>query len=181
MTIEELKNEAIQKANELTEQMLKEHEKKLNAIKEEYDKKIAKLQEEPKTGRWKPEFHDKYYYIDSVGVVCIAYWENYESDKTRYALGNVFKTQKEATFAIEQLKVLAELKEYADDDMEWNNYNLHWDIEYNANEKRIKVDYYYATKNIPFNIYFSTEEQAQKAIDAIGEDRLKKYYFCVEE
>lgn len=143
-------------------------------------KKELTKQEEPKR-RWKPELHGKNYCIDSTGKVCVVYWEDWVVDKRRYALGNVFKTEEEAEFATEQLKVLAELKDYADDDKEWDGGNLHWCIEYNANEKRMKVDYYWDTKIIPFNIYFSSEEQVEKAIDAIGEERLKKYFFCVEE
>ena len=34
---------------------------------------------------------------------------------------------------------------------------------------------------IPFNIYFTSEEIAEKAIETIGEDRIKKYYFGVNE
>lgn len=182
MTIEELKNEAIQKANELTEKMLKDHKKKLDAIKEEYDEKIAKLQEEPKTGRrWKPENEEEYYYLSEHGEIIVAFWDNYLIDNDRYAIGNCFKTKEEAEFMVEKLKVLVELKEYADDEQEWEYDNCHWHIGYNPNTECIKVGYFIFTKSIPFNIYFSSEEQAQKCIDAIGEERLKKYYFCVEE
>lgn len=44
----------------------------------------------------------------------------------------------------------------------------------------IEVGCYHDTI-ISFNIYFSSPEQTQKAINVIGEERLKKYYFCVEE
>lgn len=149
--------------------------KEIKKLKEELNK------QEEASRKWKPELHNEYYCIDSTGAACVAYWENWETDKIRYTLGNVFKTQEEAKFAIEQFKIISQLKEYADDDKEWDGDNWHWCIEYNANERRIKVDYFFATKNVPFNIYFSSDEQAQKAINAIGKERLKKYYFCVEE
>ena len=77
---------------------------------------------------------------------------------------------------------MAELKEYADDDKKWNCSNAHWCIAYDADEGCIDNDgCYHNIISAPFNIYFSSKEQAQKAIDAIGEERLKKYYFCVEE
>lgn len=152
-----------------------EMETELEKLKEELNK-----QEKP-SRRWKPELHEKNYCIDSTGTVCVVYWEDWEVDKRRYALGNVFKTQEEAEFAVEQLKVLAELKEYADDNKEWNNRNNHWSIQYTAQNGHIEVDFYSNTLSVPFNLYFSSPEQAQKAIDAIGEERLKKYYFCVEE
>ena len=115
-------------------------------------------------------------------MVCVGYWEDYEVDKIKYALGNCFKTNEEAEFAVEQLKVLAEIREYADNDKEWNNDNEHWCISYNTDSRSIDNDncFHYVI-HTPFNLYFSSKEQAQKAIDAIGEDRLKKYYFCVED
>lgn len=148
----------------------------------EYLKKELNKQEEPKKSRWKPEKnYEEYYCISTTGdvVKCLVF-KNDNIDNQNYEFHNMFKTKEEAEFTVEQRKVLAELKEYADD-KEWDGDNWHWCIEYNANEKRMKVDYYWETKIIPFNIYFSSEEQAQKAIDAIGEERLKKYYFCVEE
>lgn len=160
------KEEIIDKISEMENELVK--------LKEELNR-----QEKP-SRRWKPEFHDKYYYIDSTGVVCVAYWEDYEVDKIRYALGNCFKTYKEAVFAMEQLKVIAELKEYADDDKRWNCSNAHWCINYEADNGHIEVGCYHDTI-ISFNIYFSAPEQTKKAINVIGEERLKKYYFCVEE
>jgi hypothetical protein len=155
---------------------ISEMENEIKNLKEEINK-----QEEPKR-RWKPEFHDKYYYIDSSGVVCVGYWENYDSDKIKYALGNVFKTEEEAKFFVEQLKVLAELKEYADDDKEWNNDNEHWCISYDTDRRSIDNDgcFHYVI-HTPFNIYFSSKEKVKKAINAIGEERLKKYYFFEED
>lgn len=92
------------------------------------------------------------------------------------------KNLKKEINKLEQLKVLAELKEYADDDKEWNNDNEHWCISYNTDRRSIDNDncFHYSI-HTPFNLYFSSKEQAQKAIDAIGEERLKKYYFCVED
>ncbi len=36
-------------------------------------------------------------------------------------------------------------------------------------------------KVVPFNVYFTSSEVANKAIETIGEDRIKKYYFDVED
>lgn len=153
-----------------------EMENEIKNLKEELNK-----QEEPKKRRWKPELGERYHYINSGGLIIICAWANDNDDNRRYAIGNIYRTEEEARFAVEQLKVLTELKEYADDNKEWNGDDGHWFIEYNANEKCIRADYFLTTKNIPFNIYFSSEEQAEKAINAIGKERLKKYYFCVEE
>jgi hypothetical protein len=149
--------------------------KEIKKLKEEINK-----QEEPKLGRWKPKYGERYYYLNGENILKDSRI-NY-IDEGRYKIGNCFKTEEEAKFAVEQLKVLAELKEYADDDKKWNCSNAHWCIAYDADEECIDNDgCYHNTISAPFNIYFSSKEQAQKAIDAIGEERLKKYYFCVEE
>lgn len=143
-------------------------------------KELNKQQEEPKR-RWKPEIKEAYYCITGDGDIILAYWIDSACDRCRYKLRNVFKTYEEAKFALEKLKVLAELQEYADCDKEWIRDNTHWNIGYETNNGRIEAHSYCCTKITPFNLYFSSEEQAQKAIDAIGEERLKKYYFCVTE
>lgn len=149
-------------------------ENEIKNLKEKLNK-----QEEPKR-RWKPNLGDIYYFISNAGSIICTHWDDCASDRGRYAIGNVFKTEEEAEFGREQLRILAELEEYADDDKEWDSIINHWCIDYNT-EKRCVAAYYLWSRDIPFNIYFSSKEQVQKAIDAIGEERLKKYYFCVEE
>ena len=160
------KEEIIEKISEM--------ECEIKNLKEELNK-----QEEPKS-RWKPELGDRYCFNGDDGSVCYSRWDNCILDNDRYQLGNVFKTEEEAEFVVEQLKVLAELKEYEDDDTEWNNNNCHWSIAYETNRGCIEVRSYCYSKVIPFNLFFSSREQAQRVIDAIGEERLKKYYFCEE-
>lgn len=154
---------------------ISEMENEIKTLKEELNK-----QEEPKTGRWKPELNEKYWFIDNDGNISHACWDNDAIDNSRYKFGNVFKTVEEANFTAEQLKVLAQLKEYADS-KKWNYGNTHWCIEYDADIRHMYVDVYNYIIKVPFNLYFSSAEQAQKAINAIGEERLKKYYFCVED
>ncbi len=153
---------------------ISEMENELVKLKEELNS-----QEKP-SRRWKPKFGEKYWFIDKDGDIYCMPWNDSIVDNNRYELGNCFKTEEEAKFAVEQLKVLAELREYANDDKEWNNSNKYWFIEYSTNRGHIEVDYHCDIKHILFDIYFSSEEQARKAVAAIGEERLKKYYFCVE-
>ncbi len=53
---------------------------------------------------------DGYYFINSYGQVMHEIWTNNPIDNKRYEIGNLFKTQEECEFAIEKLKVIAELK-----------------------------------------------------------------------
>lgn len=126
-------------------------------------KKEINKQKEPKR-RWKPEYKEPYYCITSEGEILLAYWIDHASDRCRYKLRNVFKTYEKAKFALEKLKVLAELQEYTDNDKEWNMNinNTHWNIGYETNNGRIETHSYCYTKITPFDLYFSSQEQAQK-------------------
>lgn len=158
---------------------ISEMENEIKNLKDEIIKDELNKQEEPKR-RWKLKFEERYWFINNDSSIPYSYWDNCKTDNNRYKLGNCFKTEEEAKFAVEQLKVIAELKEYADDDKKWNCSNAHWCINYEADNGHIEVGCYHDTITISFNIYFSSPEQTQKAINAIGAERLKKYYFCVE-
>lgn len=163
------------------EELKEEYEQKINKLKEEFDDKIAKLQEEESNKRWKPKIGGIYWVIDNDGRIFCSYWDDTIIDNSRYEFGNIYKTAEEASFTIEQFKVLTQLRQYVDNDKEWNNKdNWHWCIEYDTIEECIRINNYHYLMSTPFNLYFSSEEQAQKAINAIGEDKLKKYYFCEE-
>ena len=158
-------------------------EMQVEKIKQELADKEKQIQiEELKPKRWKPDIeYGRYYFIDTLtdNCICQYYWGDDDADQYLCSIGNCFETREEAEFALIQLKVLAELKEYADDYMEWDGNNKHYLIHYNTKIDDIDICWFFNNKYVPFNIYFSSEEQARKAVEAIGKDRLKKYYFCV--
>ena len=85
--------------------------------------------------------------------------------------------------AVEKLKVIAELKRFAEEHnefMDWDDIDdTKWGIMYNHTDKTF---YICCQSYIQIGmINFSSKEIAQKAIEYIGEDRLKKYYFEVQE
>lgn len=150
---------------------------------EELEKELSKLEEElNKTGTkvFKPKFGDTYYYICVYGEVREDVWTDTEFDKAVYALGNCFESKEKAEFEVERLKVIAELKRFAEEHNEpfdWNDrITVHY-MAYDYLEKKVCI---YFTVDIKSNdIYFSSEEIAQQAIKEIGEERIKKYYLGV--
>lgn len=126
-----------------------------------------------------------YYWINANGNICnIAWDDNNENCKKRYELGNYFKTRKEAEFALERQKVITELKRYA---MEHNEKEIDWNDEV---QDKFGLYFYHQSKKILINtynfdqttfIYFTSKEIARSAIKEIGEERLKKYYFEVND
>lgn len=150
--------------------------KRIAELKEQDDEKLKAQGEEkpePPHPRWKPERDEHYYTID-IGGAC-AGWETWDSDNLDgdiYSLGLVFKTEAEAEFAIECLKVLAEMREWAG---EWRNvYTLAWD---NIHHKIIT----HASLVYQGELCFATKEDAENCIKAVGADRIKKYYFMIPE
>ena len=137
------------------------------------------LEEYRKKQVW-PQENDKYYYVRSCGEIDCTTFDNTSTfDKGCRNFNNCFKTEKEAKFKLEQLKVLHELEQLADDNQPWNTWELHYTIAYNHTINKFSIETWNAQHNSLF--YFKSKESAQAAIDKIGEDRLKKYYFCIPE
>lgn len=140
-----------------------------------------KIYEEKPTRIWKPEFGEKYYYITTSGDVAYNTF-NTSLDEYRLSFRNVFKTAEEARKMVEKLKIINKLRELSNINFNNDCKKEHYVISYNNESKKIVCDVYHLfVREIPFNIYFATEEDCQKAIDTIGEENLKKYYFDVED
>lgn len=119
---------------------------------------------------------DTYYTLDSNGDTLTTAWFNSESDEQRLSIGNAFKTEKEAEFMVEKLKVLHELQELGRPyRLGAENYFINL---YKGVALTIGVDYSY--QRFYFGSYFDTNVEVQQAIEKIGEDRIKKYLFGVE-
>lgn len=115
----------------MTIEQLEREKEELEAKLNKLERQIKDFKEKLKSKRWKPSKGEKYYFgrsagVDSYGLVGGCAVVGDETDNFRNSIGNCFKTQEEAEFAIEQLKVLKELKDFADDnDKEWNCINRH--------------------------------------------------------
>ena len=134
---------------------------------------------------WKPKKGDTYYYIGSVGSIF-----NYDcrediSDEAHFNIGNYFKTEEDAKHIVEKFKVIRELQKFANENNEekidWKNFNqCKYYLVYDTKDEDLYVDYTVYCKREPFNIYFTSSKIAKKAIEAVGEDRIKKYFFNIK-
>ncbi|MFQ9199106.1 MAG: hypothetical protein ACLS67_00980 [Anaerobutyricum soehngenii] len=145
--------------------------------------KIIKKSNGCKRKVWKPECNKNYWIINGFRVVNSS-WDNDNVDYRRYEIGNCFKTEKEAKFALEKLKVEAELRRFAEEnnecEIDWTDRKQNkWLICYNYDSKNIDTGYDDTLRT--HYIYFSSKEIAKQAIKHIGEERLKKYYFRIED
>lgn len=179
----ETKQEGEPNMNNITVNMenltTEEREQLLKLIEKANEKKS-----EPKV--WKPKNGEEYYFIGNFNVR-IQTCTNHDADIFHYEIGNCFRTEEEAKFAIEKLKVIAEMKRFAlehnDGEIDWNNYKqskYYIFIDMSSKNKEIFIIKGYICKKYN-DIYFTSKEIAEKAIEIIGKDRLKKYYFEVED
>ena len=135
----------------------------------------AEAEQKPKS-IWDLEEGDseEYYFICFDGDITLGNFSSCFSEKVR-DIGNAFLTREEAEFEIERRKIEVIMRKYSRPFKNgMNNYCIFF---YAC--KSIRVGTLWAfNSGIPC---FETKEIAQKIIDEIGEDRLKKYWFKVTE
>ena len=148
----------------------------LNRI-EELEKELLELKEQVKEQQEFPQSGERYWYSNGGGMVNSCFWKSEQFDLNRYRIGNMFKTEKEAEFAVEKLKVEEELRKFGRPFKE-DEYNYFIQIHPSHNNIVVESDDFYQTQG---TIYFESTAIANEATDTVGADRIKKYLFGVEE
>lgn len=131
---------------------------------------------------WELEAGDRYIFINSDGIVVPSVWSNDIYHENKRAVGNCFLTREEGEFELERRKVETELLRCGGtrDMMSIGDANEDkYFIMYLQDSERIYINYNYGNHYLG-NIYFKSEEDAQRAIYEIGEDRIKKYLFYAD-
>lgn len=156
---------------------------KLSEIESKYgdylvdEDKLKELLVKPKPKTvWNLKNGDKCYIISNFGKVERITWNDDEFDLSRRKCGNALLTEEEAEFELERRRCESIMLKYGRRTFNHEQDNF---IIYKYHDGYTEISW----KNIQFQgvIYFDTQELAQKAIDEIGEERLKKYVFRVEE
>lgn len=154
----------------LQEEMLKIK----NEMIDEFDKRVEALkvdeQEFPQDG-------DEYWYIGTTGNVYDENWEGFGFEEAALEIGNVFKTKKEADFAAEKLKVEAELRKFGRP-FECGAFNCCISLDKDDVCFYLESSRYFQSQG---TIYFESKDKAEEAIESVGEERIKKYIFGVED
>ena len=158
---------------------------KLNEIQSKYgeylvdEDKLKELLVKPyQKTVWDLEKEDIYYFINTNGGVYSCGWLADVNDLCRREFGNAFLTKEEAEFELERRKCEAIMLKYGRRTFKYEDDNYFIRLAYD--NKKVFVDFW-RLNQFQGSIYFDTKELAQKAIDEIGEERLKKYVFRVEE
>ena len=147
-------------------EIIKEEMKKLQSRIEE----LEKHQENPTA--WTPKDGEGIYILYPDGEITFAkYFDGVKITTKRLNQGNIFPTKEAAEWEREHRKVLHEMKRYT---KEFVHGEVNYDICYDHDEERVLIDAWFSNQHTLF--FFESEEKAQACIDAIGEERLKKYY-----
>ena len=143
--------------------------------------KIKKIPHKPKTV-WDLKYGDDYWYINSFGHVRKTSYGLEDDFKRMIEFGNAFLTEEEAEHEIERRKCEAILLKYGTRNfMSFRDINSHkYFIMYNSYRNGIGINFNQCDQS-QGTIYFKSAKLAQKAIEEVGEDRLKKYVFNVKE
>ena len=138
--------------------------------------RISELEQQVEQEKEFPQHEDDYWYVNGDTDVMFTVWYGDEYDQGRLSIDNVFKTKDQAEFAAEKLRVEAELRKFSRP-FKYGDWNF--EILWNNHENNIELDWsgYVVRQSV---IYFESGEIAEKAIESVGEERIKKYIFGVE-
>ena len=129
---------------------------------------------------WKPNDGDFYYYVTSTGhIACERFLIYSNDDNNKLAFNNVFKTAQDAKKMLEKIKIINKLKELSNVNFGHDINELKYLIGYDVDTKKVCPTMNRFTRIMPFEVYFNTATDCRNAIDIIGEENLKKYYFDV--
>ena len=141
----------------------------------EFIVKKAEAEQKPKT-IWDLDAvngEEEYYYITEDGEIKTTYFDSLYDEKVRN-LGNAFLTKVEAVVELERRKIEATIRKHS---KPFEAGKPNYVIVYNHSSKTMIVDCYrFIDCGLPC---FESKEIAQKAIDEIGKNILKKYWFGI--
>lgn len=150
-------------------------QERIEALETEFNEKIKTLKAEVQREDEFPQDGDKYWLIEETLGVSRYAWAGDDFDNKLLSVGNVFRTKQQAEFAIEKLKVEAELRKFSRPFL-WGTENTA--ILFDGYDFKFDTRLGYVFQGV---IYFESRAKAQQAIQAVGEERIKKYIFGVED
>lgn len=131
-----------------------------------------------------PSLGDIYWKINGHGTVISDKWNCAEKDIEAFSCGNCFATEESALRTLKSLKVYSKLKRFAEanntEKIDWNNCAPKFVFAYSYKNRAIECVPRHYTRQAG-EIYFSSMGIAQKAIEFVGKDNIKKYLFGIEE
>ena len=156
--------------------------KLLIEAKEDFDSILDSILEElAKEEEFIPEIDDTYFVVNFYGEADGLLWDGYPCDKIALENNAIFKTQEEAEFEAERLKVLRALEKLGRA-FELSSLNYFISCKHSVGDSsELIIGCATLGHSCYGKHYFDDEKEARQAIEKIGADRIKKYLFGVEE
>lgn len=140
---------------------------------EELKKAIVDMEEKA----WKPRKFEVYYSIVRKNAEAFTYADD-DFDKYSLSIGSYFKTEKQAERALFEQNLRLKLRKFAEDNndkIDWDNVNQEkYYVFFNTIKNTINTTRLYYQRDFS-QIYFSSKETAEKAIEQF-KDELIKYF-----
>ena len=138
--------------------------------------RIAELESQVDEEQAFPKYKDFYWGVNAKGKVFCDTWEGFKFEKDMLSIGNVYQTENEAVLAVEKLKVEAELRKFS------RPFILGEENWYLNTLRRKDITIAYDHYNIhQGTVYFKSKDKVKEVIESVGEERIKKYLFGVED
>ena len=142
------------------------------------EEELAKLTEKKKrTGYERAENNRLYYAIDTEGKAFKSDEYNDAYDNVRYSNANYYNDETLAENNARADKLMRQLRRFAAEnceEVEWDRTKMHYRISYLCYTDELTTDFGQSRKDFG-QIYFDTEENAQKAIDTFKDELI--WYF----
>lgn len=151
-------------------------QERIKALETEFNERLKALKAEVQRGDEFPQDGEDYWLISGEGRVTYTMFTDNHVDRGRKEVGNIFQTRGQAEFAIEKLKVEAELRKFGRP-FECRRFNHYIFLDTDSDCLDVDSLSYGQSQG---TIYFETKKIAQQAIKSVGIDRIKKYLFGVE-
>lgn len=126
---------------------------------------------------------DKYYIVNSRGLVKFLFWDNCVANKKTFNQGHIFPTKQEAELEAKRRNLLTRFRAFRD---ECNgNWKINWkDVEQAKyivkcdNEGDLYVVTYWTVNEFHLFGYFKDYKDAQRAIDLFGDEIKELFVEC---
>ena len=132
---------------------------------------------------WDLKSGDKCYFVTVVGHVFPGTWSNLNAQIENRKLGNVFLTKEDAEYELERRRIENEMLRLGGR-RKFKKGELNWYIYFGVsvtNKNSIRYNYDIDNNDGICRIYFDSFKDCSNAVNLIGEDKIKKYLFGVEE
>lgn len=159
---------------ESNKEKIKELEDKLLSLKKELIELTTK--EARDAGYWIPNDGATYWYISKYGNIDKAVWDIMREDIDRLSIGNVFRTKKDVEFELERLRVLSIMKPFT---CRFRQTDKPLYVIVPTEDGSVTVSTYDFVCLTDTTLYFDSEEKAYAAIEATGENQIRKYLFGI--